>query len=103
MSTWLWILGACAIAYATKLVGYLLPDSWLENPRVVHVSNAVTIGLLASLVMLNTFGSGSHLVVDARLVALVVAIVALLLRAPFIVVVIAGAAAAALTRLAGWG
>lgn len=102
MSTWIWLLAACAIAFTTKFVGYLLPDAWLENPRVVHVSNAVTIGLLGSLVLLNTLATGQHLVLDARVVALAAAIIALLLRAPFIVVVIVGAAAAALVRLAGW-
>ncbi len=30
MTMWLWIMAACAIAYATKLVGYLLPERWLE-------------------------------------------------------------------------
>jgi hypothetical protein len=44
-------------------------------------------------------GSGPHLVVDARLVGLGAAVVALLLRAPFIVVVLVAALSAALVRL----
>jgi uncharacterized membrane protein len=42
-------------------------------------------------------------VLDARIVALVVAGVALALRAPFLLVVVLGAAATAATRALGWG
>ena len=103
MTTWTWVIAAGAVAFATKLLGYLLPSRWLENPRVARVSNAVTVGLLASLVLMNTVASGHRLQVDARLAALLSGIVALRLRAPFIVVVLVGALTAALVRLSGWG
>lgn len=99
MTLWLWILGASAIAFATKLIGYLIPERWLEKEWVLPLSAGVTVGLLASLVAANTFLDGAAVVVDARLAALVAAAVALLLRAPFLLVVVVGAAAAALTRL----
>ena len=102
MSLWIWILVACAAAYALKLLGYLLPRTWMDNERMLRVAGTVTIGLLASLTAVNAFASGHSLVLDARLGALLAAAVALLLRAPFLVVVIVGAAAAALLRLAGW-
>ena len=101
MSLWIWILAACAIAYATKLVGYLLPERWLETPWVSPLSHGVTVGLLASLVATNAFLTGTSVSLDARLVALLAAGVALVLRAPFLAVVVVGAAAAALARLAG--
>lgn len=101
MSLWGWVLAACLVAYLTKLVGYLVPTHWLEKPRVMQLTAAMTIGLLGSLVMLNAVGDGQRLVLDARLVALVVAAVALWRRAPYLVVVLLGAAAAALARLAG--
>lgn len=101
MTMWLWIMAACAIAYVTKLVGYLLPERWLEKPWVVKLSHGVTVGLLASLVATNAFVSGTAVALDARAAALLVAAVALVLRAPFLLVVIAGAAAAALARLGG--
>lgn len=102
MSWWGWILLASAIAFATKLVGYLLPIHWLEDERLLRTANAVTIGLLAALVVMNAAGAGAGLVLDSRLGALVAAAVALLLRAPFLVVVIVGAAAAAGLRLLGF-
>lgn len=101
MTMWLWILAACAIAYATKFVGFLLPASWLENPWVSKLAHGVTVGLLASLVAVNTFVSGTAVRLDARAVALGAAAVALLLRAPFLLVVVVGGVAAALARLAG--
>ncbi len=99
---WIWVLGACAIAYLTKVSGYLVPDSVLEQPWVTTVSAGMTVGLLTSLVTVNTLVSGTSIVLDARVAALVAAAIALWLRAPYIVVVLVGAAAAALVRLAGF-
>lgn len=101
MNLWWWIFAAAAIAYATKMVGYLVPSAWLESPWVLRLSSTVTVGLLAALVMTNTFVSGTAVVLDARMVALAAAAVALVLRAPFLLVVVIGAAAAALARLIG--
>lgn len=98
----MWLLLSCLFAYAWKLMGYLVPASLLRNPRMSRVAGTMTIGLLASLTIVNTVASGQALVLDARLGALAAAGVALLLRAPFLVVVLAGAGAAALLRLAGW-
>jgi len=103
MNLWLWILIACGLAYLTKLLGYFVPSKLLESPRIMHVAGTMTIGLLASLTVVNAVASGQGLVLDARIGALAAAAVALWLRAPFLVVVISGAAAAALLRLLGWG
>jgi len=65
MSLWGWVVAACGIAYATKLAGYLLPDAWLDRPWVATVSSGMPAGLLASLVGVNTLGSGVSRVVDA--------------------------------------
>ncbi|MCF3139770.1 MULTISPECIES: AzlD domain-containing protein [unclassified Paenarthrobacter] len=103
MNLWLWILIACGLAYLTKLLGYFVPAKLLESPRIMHVAGTMTIGLLASLTVVNAVASGQALVLDARIGALAAAALALWLRAPFLVVVISGAAAAALLRLLGWG
>jgi len=101
--TWDWLLLACLLAFLTKLSGYLLPAKWLESPRMLRIASAVTIGLLASLVAVNTLASGTAISLDARLGSFAVALIALLLRAPFLLVVVLGAATAALLRLCGWG
>jgi uncharacterized membrane protein len=102
MSMWAWVLIAAAIAYLTKLLGYLVPAKVLANPRMSRVAGTLTIGLLASLTVVNAAASGTAVVLDARVGALVAAAIALWLKAPFLVVVLAGAAAAAGLRLLGW-
>jgi hypothetical protein len=98
---WLWVLLAAAGAYVIKLSGYLMPRKWLDRPVVVRLATALTVGLLASLTMLNTVGKGQAIVLDSRLLALGAAGLALWLKAPYLVVVLVGAIAAALGRLAG--
>lgn len=100
---WWWILAGCAAAYGIKLLGYLVPEKILENEKMTRAAGTLTIGLLASLTIVNTVASGTVVAFDARVAALVAAGVALLLRAPFLVVVIVGAGAAALARYLGWG
>jgi branched-subunit amino acid transport protein len=55
--------------------------------------------LLAALVAVNVLASGRRLVLDARVVGLLAAVVALRLRAPTLVVVVVAAVATALARL----
>jgi uncharacterized membrane protein len=101
MRTWFWIIAASLTAYATKFVGYLLPRKLLANPSVPAIAGTLTIGLLAALTMTSTLANGRAILLDSRLLALVAALFALRLKAPFIVVVIIGAIAAALGRMVG--
>ena len=96
---WAGVLVASASCYALKLAGLSLPQRWLQNQRVQRTVPMIPIALLAALVGTQTFSVGQHLVLDVRAAALVVAIVAVLLRAPFLVVVAAAALTAALLRL----
>ena len=100
---WVTVLLGSAVCFGLKLAGHLIPEHWLADERVARTAGLVTAALLAALVAVQTFGSGRGLVVDARLPALGVAAVALLLRAPFIVVVILAALTAAGLRALGWG
>lgn len=101
MNLWAWVLLACAAAYLTKLAGYLLPQRLLDRPAVRDLAGALTVGLLASLTVLNTVGKGQAIALDSRLLALAAGALALRLKAPYLVVVIAGALAAAIGRRAG--
>ena len=96
--TWLAILVAGAGCYLLKLGGLSVPSAVLEHPVVERVADLLPVALLAALIGVQVLGDGQALVVDARLVGLGVAVIALLLRAPFIVVVLAAAVAAALVR-----
>ena len=101
MTVWSWVLLAAATAYLIKLAGYLLPQAWLDSPPVTELAAALTVGLLASLTVLNTVAGGQALAFDSRLLALAAGAVALKLEAPYKVVVVVGALASALGRLAG--
>ena len=96
---WAGVLVASAACYALKLAGLSLPRRLLHDPRVQRTVPLLPVALLAALVATQTFSTGQHLVLDARATALAVAIVAILLRAPFLVVVAAATITAALLRL----
>ena len=97
--TWLPLLVASAACYAIKLAGLSLPQRFLQDPRIQRTVPLLPVALLAALIAVNTFSTGTHLVIDARAAAIAVAGIAVVLRAPFLVVVIAAAATAALVRL----
>ncbi|WP_110181684.1 AzlD domain-containing protein [Nocardioides solisilvae] len=95
---WAAVLVACGGCYLLKLAGLSVPPAVLAHPVVSRTADLIPVALLAALLTVQVLASGSALVVDARLVGLAVAVVALLLRAPFLVVVFAAALAAALVR-----
>ena len=102
MSTWTAVLIASALAFVLKLLGHRVPASWLDGERTTRVTSALPIALLAALVGVQTLTSSTgSLAFDSRAAAVGVAIVALLLRAPFIVVVVLAAAVATGLRLLG--
>ena len=96
---WTAILLACAGCYALKLAGLSLPERVLSHPTVERVADLIPVALLAALVAVQVFSDGSALTVDARALGLGFAVVALLLRAPFLVVVVGASVVAALARL----
>lgn len=97
---WVAILLAAAGCYALKLAGLSLPRHVLANPVVERVADLIPITLLAALIAVQVWSSGPALTIDARSAGLAFAVIALLLRAPFLVVVIGAAVVAALIRLA---
>ena len=97
---WVGVLVASAACYGLKLAGLSLPARWLQDARIQRTIPLLPVVLLAALVATQTFSLGRHLVVDVRAAALGMALVAVLLRAPFIVVIVVAAATAALLRLA---
>jgi hypothetical protein len=97
--TWVAIFATAAICFALKLAGWSLPAHLLEGERLQRAAALLPLALLAALVVVQTFGDGRSLTVDARAAGLAAAGVAVLRRAPFIVVVVVAAATAALVRV----
>lgn len=98
---WAAVLLGSLGTFVAKALGYLLPTSTLEHPRVRSVAALLPVALLSALVAVQTLVTGTAVGIDARVAAMAVAVVALLLRAPFLVVVISAAATAALLRTFG--
>jgi Branched-chain amino acid transport protein (AzlD). len=96
---WAGVLVGSAACYLLKLAGLSLPQRLLEDARIQRTVPLIPVALLAALVATQTFSTGQHLVLDVRAAALGVALIAVLLRAPFLVVVACAAATAALLRL----
>jgi len=97
---WLAVLAGSLGCYLEKLLGYVLPPAVLAHDGVRRISGLMPVALLAALVAVQTFATGSSLTIDARAAGLAAAVVALILRAPFLVVVIvAGVTAAGLRAL----
>ena len=100
---WVCVLAACVLGYATKFVGYFVPESLVDGRRRSKVIGLLPVALLAGLVVTQTAGGDDGIVIDARLAAVALAVVLLWLRANFVVVVFAAAALAAGLRALGWG
>lgn len=99
---WATVLIGSATCFLLKLAGYVVPEHWLEAPAVRRATALIPVALLAALVGIWTFTAQSEVTVDARLLGLATAVVALLLRAPFLVVIISAAAVTAVARALGW-
>ncbi len=95
--TTLWIatLGTSLIAFLLKYSGHSVPERWLSHPKVQRINALIPIALLSALVAVQSFSEKSQLVIDQRVVGLSVAIVALLLKAPFPIVVLSAAISSA--------
>jgi hypothetical protein len=96
---WIVIAAVGAATIALKAVGPVLLGG-RGLPR--HLTGVVALlapALLAALVVTQAAGGDEKIVLDARLVGLGAAVVAILLRAPLLAVVAAAAASTALVRL----
>lgn len=85
--------------YALKLAGLSVPERVLAHPVTRHAADMIPVALLGALIAVQVLGGERELVVDARLAALGVAALLLMLRVPFLPVVVVAAATAALLRL----
>lgn len=93
---WVAVIGTSAIAFGLKYFGHSVPEKYLNHPRALRINILIPIVLLSALVAVQTFATKSTLVIDQRVAGMAVAVLALVLKAPFPVVVLGSAAASAL-------
>jgi uncharacterized membrane protein len=97
---WIATLGASVACYALKLLGFLLPESWLNRPRIQRIISLIPVVLLSSLVSVQTFTTESKVQIDHRLLGVAAAAIALKFKLSFpIMMVIAAATSAIFYRL----
>ncbi|WP_327085818.1 AzlD domain-containing protein [Nonomuraea sp. NBC_01738] len=100
MSLW-WAIALLSLGcYALKLAGLAAPRKVLDHPVVHRFAALVPVALLSALIAVQMFSAQGRLDFDpARTAGLGAAVVALLLRAPFLAVL---AVAAVVTALVRW-
>lgn len=96
---WAAIIVTAIGCYLLKLAGLSIPDRVLDRPYFRRLADLIPVALLSALVAVEMLSAGTKLVIDARVLGVGAAVVALLLRAPFLVVVFIAALTTALARL----
>lgn len=100
---WLIVLAVGLGTMAIKAAGPVLLGGHPLPTPVQRVVALLAPALLAALVATAALGSGQELVIDARVIGVGAAALAIVLRTPVLLVVIVAAAAAATARLLGIG
>jgi branched-subunit amino acid transport protein len=98
-ATWTVVLLVGAFTISFKAAGPVLLAGRRLPARLTSAFELLAPSLLAALVVTQSVGGKDGIVLDARLVGLGAAVVAIALRAPLIVVVAVAALATALARL----
>ena len=88
---WVAVIGTSLIAFGLKYLGHSVPEKYLKNERMLRINTLIPIVLLSALVGVQTVADKSKLVFDQRLAGVIVACIALALKAPYFVVVISAA------------
>jgi uncharacterized membrane protein len=97
-SVWITIAALALATAALKLAGPLLLGGRPLPPRAITIVELLASALLAALVVVETFGQGRSVTLDARALGVAFAALALVRRAPLVVVVLGAAMVAALAR-----
>ena len=98
-AVWVVIAVLALATAALKLAGPLALGGRPLRPELMNVVELLAAALLAALVIVETFGEGRALVLDARVLGAAFAVIAVWRRAPMIVVVVGAAAVTAVARL----
>jgi branched-subunit amino acid transport protein len=98
---WIVVGAVGAVTVAIKAIGPVFLGGRPLPGRLQGLVRLLAPAVLAALVATGVLALGQRLVLDARLIGVGVAVIALLFRAPILVVVVLAAAATALARLGG--
>ena len=93
---WIATIGTSVLAFLIKYSGTLIPNKVLESDMVRKINALLPIAMLSALVAVQAFANKKELMIDHRAAGLVVAAIALKLKAGFPVVVGSAALVSAL-------
>ena len=93
---WIATIGTSILAFLIKYSGTLIPNKVLESDAVRKINALLPIAMLSALVAVQAFAIKRDLVIDHRAAGLVVAAIALRLKAGFPIVVGSAALVSAL-------
>lgn len=100
-TTWVVVVVTGIGTLALKAAGPVLLGGRPLPERVSRIATLLGPALLAALVAIGTFGDGRSLVIDARVLGVGAAVVAVRLHAPVLMVVVLAAAVTAVARSLG--
>jgi uncharacterized membrane protein len=100
-AAWVTVLVVASATIAIKAAGPVILGGRQLPGRVLDVVALLPAALLSALVAVLTLQADGSLVVDARLIGVAVAAVAIWLRTPILIVVLLAAAATAAARALG--
>ncbi len=100
-TTWVVVVVTGIGTLALKAAGPVLLGGRPLPERVSRIATLLGPALLAALVAIGTFGDGRSLVIDARVLGVGAAAVAVRLHAPVLAVVVLAAAVTAVARTLG--
>jgi branched-subunit amino acid transport protein len=92
---WIGVIGSSISLFVLRYLGYLVPEKFLTSPRMLRINTLIPIALLSALVGVQTITEKGRWVIDQRFAGVLVALIALRLKAPYFVVVISAAATSA--------
>ena len=84
---WIATIATSVIAYLIKFSGTLIPTKVLESAAIRKINELLPIAMLSALVAVQAFTTKKDLTIDHRAAGLLVAAIALRLKAGFPVVV----------------
>ena len=93
---WIATIGTSVLAFLIKYSGTLIPNKVLESEMVRKINALLPIAMLSALVAVQAFANKKELMIDHRAAGLVVAAIALKLKAGFPIVVGSAALVSAL-------
>ena len=92
---WIGVIGASIALFILRYSGYLVPEQFLTNPRMLRINTLIPIALLSALVGVQTLTEKGKWIIDQRIAGVAVALIALSVKAPYFVVVISAAVTSA--------